>query len=245
MDLTQSETRNRLRAAITAAAEGLTDILSRILAEHSDTSVGSETEPFLNENKLYKQTIRALAGQGFIHVFDYEKIPDSGQVLYLKFSPEFQPHPVFMTVKGFNVITNLNFKLGKINGLPYDPKKTAISVPGCLAVDGPHTSCALCRSHYSTQELGCRPDEESDAGSEDSVSSDGLALAPEDVICESSVLPVVPGTFSDGEPSSLTSEGTAVSSPDVSAGRMIDVKIGAPATVTALRERSPNIEGNP
>jgi len=68
--------------------------------------------PFVNENKLHVQTLSTLA----------------------EFSVELQPHLAFMTVKSLNAITNLNFKLDKINGLAFDLKKTATSIPGCQAL---------------------------------------------------------------------------------------------------------------
>jgi hypothetical protein len=235
MDLKEDETRVRLCVAIEAAAEGLNDILSRVLAKHSADSEGAAggivSEPFRSENKLYTATLSALKKQGFMYVFDSEKLPDSGQVLYVEFPENFPPHPALLTVKGINVFTNRNFQLDKISGLTCVPGKTAISIPGCLAVEGPQTSCGLCRFHFSTQELGCRPSDKI---------RDGLALAPEDAIREPSVVPVVSGTC-DGEPSSPR----AVSSPDVSAGRMMDVRLERQPQALCCESAHPTLSASP
>jgi hypothetical protein len=40
----------------------------------------------------------------------------------------------------------------KIDGLPFSSEKAAIAIPGCLSLEGPNTSCGLCRFYQATVE---------------------------------------------------------------------------------------------
>ena len=175
VDLGVAEERKKFDEALEAAAEGQMEILRRNLPPQQSPSVETSSslrsaaatrgtgeqhehvpstgqEPF--DGKVYRQTLQAIANQGYIHVLSSKHIPKDAKVIRVEFSGDMAPHPAFLTTKGINALVNFNCSKGLIDGLAFSPDNAAIAIPGCLSVEGPETSCGLCRFHFATHELG-------------------------------------------------------------------------------------------
>ena len=177
VDLSVDDNRSKFDSALKAGAEGLIQILRRNLpvgpspvaetpsasqqgaasdepdaGNDSGADAPSETEPF--DGKIYIQTLQAIAKQGYVHVLSLKGIPEDAKVIRVNFTSKMAPHPAFLTTKGINAVINLQCMKSKIDGLEFSPDKAAIAIPGCLAVEGPGTSCGLCRFHFANTELG-------------------------------------------------------------------------------------------
>ncbi len=119
-------------------------------ADQEQASSANDTEPF--DGKRYMETLTAIAKQDHVYTLSSKGIPKGAKVLRVNFTSKTAPHPAFLTVKGINALVNINCMKGMIKGLTFSSKKAAIAIPGCLSLEGPKTSCGLCRFYRATME---------------------------------------------------------------------------------------------